>query len=153
MCFAFSIGYPTIRHHHVSISKRVVSVLGPVTYCVLLKGYGRQRRLGGVEATMREMRASGVLPDVVALNAAVDAFVRYYTRHAVGVLGCAWLPFHTVPPAAAPPVVTPTAMFSSHLSWPVEFSRNFLSFSPGNSRLLIFVQRSYQLTSLMSARE
>ncbi|CAN0240694.1 unnamed protein product, partial [Ectocarpus fasciculatus] len=50
--------------------------LGPVTYCVLLKGYGRQRRLGGVESTMREMKARGVVPDVVALNAAVDAFVR-----------------------------------------------------------------------------
>lgn len=51
---------------------------GPVTYCVLLKGYGRQRRLGGVESTMREMKANGIVPDVVALNAAVDAFVRYH---------------------------------------------------------------------------
>ncbi|CAM9879311.1 unnamed protein product [Ectocarpus sp. 12 AP-2014] len=49
---------------------------GPVTYCVLLKGYGRQRRLGGVESTMREMKERGIVPDVVALNAAVDAFVR-----------------------------------------------------------------------------
>ncbi|CAM9412051.1 unnamed protein product, partial [Hapterophycus canaliculatus] len=49
---------------------------GPVTYCVLLKGYGRQRRLRGVEATMREIKANGVVLDVVALNAAVDAFVR-----------------------------------------------------------------------------
>ncbi|CAM9388927.1 unnamed protein product [Scytosiphon promiscuus] len=49
---------------------------GPVTYCVLLKGYGRQRRLRGVEATMREIKAKGVVLDVVALNAAVDAFVR-----------------------------------------------------------------------------
>lgn len=49
---------------------------GPVTYCVLLKGYGRQRRLRGVDATMREMKERGVVPDVVALNAAVDAFVR-----------------------------------------------------------------------------
>lgn len=60
----------------ILLSVRLFLLPGPVTYCVLLKGYGRQRRLGGVEATMREMKERGVAPDVVALNAAVDAFVR-----------------------------------------------------------------------------
>lgn len=65
--------------HGTGIIKSCVCT-GPVTYCVLLKGYGRQRRLRGVEATMREIKANGVVLDVVALNAAVDAFVRYVLK-------------------------------------------------------------------------
>ncbi|CAN0081404.1 unnamed protein product, partial [Discosporangium mesarthrocarpum] len=49
---------------------------GPVTYCVLLKGYGRQRRQREVDGVLACMRRDSVRPDVVTLNAAVDAYVR-----------------------------------------------------------------------------
>ncbi|KAG5182086.1 hypothetical protein JKP88DRAFT_319758 [Tribonema minus] len=49
---------------------------GNVTHCILVKGYGRQRRAHRVDAALRGMRRARVAPDVVTLNAAVDAYVR-----------------------------------------------------------------------------
>ncbi|CAM9493298.1 unnamed protein product [Chrysoparadoxa australica] len=50
--------------------------IGAVTYCILIKGYGRQKKPWMVDSVLCEMREKEVSPDVVALNAAIDAYVR-----------------------------------------------------------------------------
>lgn len=60
----------------VDVDVWVCACPGPITFSVLLKGYGRQHRTTKVVDVMSTMRTRGVVPDVVALNAAVDAFVR-----------------------------------------------------------------------------
>jgi pentatricopeptide repeat protein len=50
--------------------------LGPYSYCILIKGYGRQHRLDKLRKVLSEMENAGVVPDVVTCNAAMDAFIR-----------------------------------------------------------------------------
>jgi pentatricopeptide repeat protein len=46
------------------------------TFCILLKGYGRQRQAHRVDDVLTAMQRARVAPDVVTLNAAIDAYVR-----------------------------------------------------------------------------
>ncbi|KAG8464396.1 hypothetical protein KFE25_003459 [Diacronema lutheri] len=46
------------------------------TYCILIKGFGRNGDARGVSTTLRAMRAAGVPPDLVTCNAALDAYAR-----------------------------------------------------------------------------
>jgi pentatricopeptide repeat protein len=46
------------------------------TFCILLKGYGRQQQAHRVDDVLTAMQRARVAPDVVTLNAAIDAYVR-----------------------------------------------------------------------------
>ncbi|KAG5192026.1 hypothetical protein JKP88DRAFT_294442 [Tribonema minus] len=60
----------------VAAMARARVTLSAVAYCILIKGYGRQRRAHMVDGALGAMRKARVVPDVVTLNAAVDAYVR-----------------------------------------------------------------------------
>jgi len=49
--------------------------LTPVTYSILLKGYGRQGDMGSVEMLLEKAFQNGIIPDTVMLNSLLDAMV------------------------------------------------------------------------------
>jgi pentatricopeptide repeat protein len=70
-----NVGRMDVAHKVVAMQERHGKVLTPVTYSILLKGYGRLRDLENVEMILSHAQSSGVLPDTVMLNSIVDAYV------------------------------------------------------------------------------
>lgn len=70
-----NVGRMDVAHKVVAIQERHVPPLTPVTYSILLKGYGRLRDLENVEMILSHARATRVQPDIVMLNSIVDAYI------------------------------------------------------------------------------
>lgn len=72
-----------VRAGRVDIAARLIGEMerngvspNVFTYSVLIKGYGRQKRLEKVKRTLASIENRGIQPDIALLNSVVDAFVR-----------------------------------------------------------------------------
>ena len=74
---AANVGRMDLAHKVVALQERTHNAppLSPVTYSILLKGYGRLRDIQNVEMTMQKAQQNGVYPDTVMLNSILDALV------------------------------------------------------------------------------
>jgi pentatricopeptide repeat protein len=72
-----NLGRMDMAHRVVALQERTPHApsLSPVTYSILLKGYGRLRDLNNVEMLLNHAQACGVEPDVIMFNSLIDAYV------------------------------------------------------------------------------
>lgn len=68
-------GRMDMAHRIVALQERMNSPLSPVTYSILLKGYGRLRDLSHVELVLHNAKQHGVIPDTIFLNSIIDAYI------------------------------------------------------------------------------
>ena len=70
-----NVGRRDVAPKVVAIQERHAPPLTPVTYSILLKGYGRLRDLENVEMILSHAQSTGVVPDTVMLKSVIDAFI------------------------------------------------------------------------------
>lgn len=70
-------GRMDVAHKVVALQERTPNAppLTPVTYSIMLKGYGRLRDAENVEMILKKAESNGVDPDTVMLNSILDALV------------------------------------------------------------------------------
>jgi pentatricopeptide repeat protein len=70
-------GRMDVAHKVVALQERTPNAppLTPVTYSILLKGYGRLGDGENVEMILQKAEGNGIQPDTVMLNSVLDAFV------------------------------------------------------------------------------
>lgn len=70
-------GRMDVAHKVVALQERTPNAppLTPVTYSILLKGYGRLGDSENVEMILQKAEGNGIQPDTVMLNSVLDAFV------------------------------------------------------------------------------
>jgi pentatricopeptide repeat protein len=72
-----SVGRMDAAHKVVALQERTPGApqLSPVTYSILLKGYGRLGDTENVEMTLQKARLNNIIPDTVMLNSVMDALI------------------------------------------------------------------------------
>jgi len=70
-------GRMDIAHKVVSLQEKTPTApkLSPVTYSILLKGYGRIGDTENVEALLARARHNNIVPDIIMLNSILDAYI------------------------------------------------------------------------------
>jgi len=70
-------GRMDVAHKVVALQERTASapMLSPVTYSILLKGYGKLRDVESVRTIVQKAEQNNVHPDVVMLNSILNAFI------------------------------------------------------------------------------
>ena len=71
------VGRMDLAHKIVALQERTAHapILSPVSYSILLKGYGRLHDLENVQMILSHAGRNGIEPDTVMLNSVIDAFV------------------------------------------------------------------------------
>mmetsp|Transcript_13460 Transcript_13460/g.19839 ORF Transcript_13460/g.19839 Transcript_13460/m.19839 type:complete len:794 (+) Transcript_13460:204-2585(+) len=70
-------GRMDVAHKVVALQERTPSApkLSPVTYSIILKGYGRIGDLESIEVLVKKAQKNKVVPDTVMLNSILDAYI------------------------------------------------------------------------------
>jgi len=74
-----SAGRMDLANRVMTMQRRVLGKRyqsAPITYSIMLKGYGRQGDIAAVDKLMRSVTSNKIKPDTVMLNSAIDAYVR-----------------------------------------------------------------------------
>jgi len=72
-----NLGQMNMAHRVVALQERTEHAppLSPVTYSILVKGYGRLADVDGVDQVLEQARRNDVSPDIIMCNSLIDAYI------------------------------------------------------------------------------